>query len=199
MFESIVDHMKDESTKSKNKSKEESLSYWKLLVKWKNGSEEWRDLKDLKDSLPVDVAEYAKARKLDKEDAFKWWVPFTLCKRDAIVAAVSERRRQTTHKFGIEIPKSVQQAIATDKKKNNKNWQDAIKKEMVNIGIAFEILDDDKPTPVGWSKVTGHMIFDVKMDFTRKSRWVLDGHKTPSVEGSTYAGVVSREIVLGLL
>ena len=39
------------------------------------------------------------------------------------------------------------------------------------------------------------MIFDVKMDFTRKARFVLDGHKTPSPLGSTYAGVVSRESV----
>ena len=33
------------------------------------------------------------------------------------------------------------------------------------------------------------------MDFTRKARWVLDGHKTPDPVGSTYAGVVSRESV----
>jgi hypothetical protein len=33
------------------------------------------------------------------------------------------------------------------------------------------------------------------MDFTRKARWVLDGHKTPSPIGSTYAGVVSKESV----
>ena len=33
------------------------------------------------------------------------------------------------------------------------------------------------------------------MDFTRKARWVLDGHKTPNPIGSTYAGVVSRESV----
>ena len=33
------------------------------------------------------------------------------------------------------------------------------------------------------------------MDFTRKARWVLDGHKTPVPIGSTYAGVVSRESV----
>jgi hypothetical protein len=39
------------------------------------------------------------------------------------------------------------------------------------------------------------MVFDVKMDFTRKARWVLDGHRTPDVTGSTYAGVVSRESV----
>ena len=31
------------------------------------------------------------------------------------------------------------------------------------------------------------------MDFTRKARWALDGHKTPDPIGSTYAGVVSRE------
>ena len=33
------------------------------------------------------------------------------------------------------------------------------------------------------------------MDFTRKARWVLDGHKTPDPIGSIYAGVVSRESV----
>ena len=33
------------------------------------------------------------------------------------------------------------------------------------------------------------------MDFTRKERWVLDGHKSPDPVGSKYAGVVSRESV----
>eukprot|EP00957_Ditylum_brightwellii_P051997 3944142-Ditylum_brightwellii.AAC.1 len=33
------------------------------------------------------------------------------------------------------------------------------------------------------------------MDFTRKVRWVLDGHKTVNPIGSTYAWVVSRESV----
>ena len=33
------------------------------------------------------------------------------------------------------------------------------------------------------------------MDFTRKARWVLDGHKTPNPIGSTYAGVVSRDSI----
>eukprot|EP00957_Ditylum_brightwellii_P038729 2927445-Ditylum_brightwellii.AAC.1 len=31
------------------------------------------------------------------------------------------------------------------------------------------------------------------MDFMRKARWVLDGHKTPDPVGSMYVGVVSRE------
>jgi hypothetical protein len=49
--------------------------------------------------------------------------------------------------------------------------------------------------PVGWSKMTGHLIWDVKMDLTRKTRWVLDGHKTPNPIRSTYAGVVCRDCI----
>ena len=66
---------------------------------------------------------------------------------------------------------------------------------MHEVGVAFEILDSDVALPVGFRKVTGHLVFDVKMDFTRKARWVLDGHKTPPPEGSTYAVVVSRESI----
>lgn len=43
--------------------------------------------------------------------------------------------------------------------------------------------------------MTGHLVWDVKMDFTRKAQWVLDGHKMPDPIGSTYAGVVSCESV----
>ena len=38
-------------------------------------------------------------------------------------------------------------------------------------------------------------MFDVKMDFTRKTRWVKDGHRTPDLETSSYVGVVSRESI----
>jgi hypothetical protein len=70
---------------------------------------------------------------------------------------------------------------------------------MKNVGIAFQVLDEGQHEPVGWAKVTGHIIFDVKMDFTRKARWVLDGHKTSNPIGSTYTGVVSRESVRNAL
>ena len=66
---------------------------------------------------------------------------------------------------------------------------------MTNVGIAFEILDEDKSAPVGWSKESGHLVLDVKMDFTRKARWVLDGHQSTDTIGSIYAGVISRDSV----
>ena len=65
------------------------------------------DLKDLKESNPVEVAEYAVAHKLDDKAAFEWWVPFTLRKRNMIISAVKSRVKRKTHKYGIEIPKYV--------------------------------------------------------------------------------------------
>ena len=72
---------------------------------------------------------------------------------------------------------------------------DAITKEMTNVGIAFTILNEGKKAPPGWTKASSHMVFDVKMDFTRKARWVKDGHRSPDPTTSSYAGVVSRESV----
>jgi hypothetical protein len=106
------------------------------------------------------------------------------------------KSEEATHKYGIEVPTSVEHAYRIDTANGNTFWRDAIKLEMVNVGIAFEVLEEGVSAPPGWHKVTGHLIFDVKMDFTRKARWVLDGHKTPDPIGiSNYAGVVSRESV----
>ena len=46
---------------------------------------------DIKEAVPVDVAEYAKANMLDREPAFAGWVPNTLKKRDEIISAVHKR------------------------------------------------------------------------------------------------------------
>ena len=75
---------------------------------------------------------------------------------------------------------------------------------MRNVSVAFEILEEGVKPPPGWTGSSGHLVWDVKMDFTRKAiwlftrkaRWVKDGHRTkidPNTSG--YAGVVSRESV----
>ena len=82
-----------------------------------------------------------------------------------------------------------------DLKNGNNFWVKSIEKEMINVGIAFEILDEAKSDSVGWSKESGHLIFDVKMDYTRKAQWVLDGHRSANPIGSNYSGVVFRDSV----
>jgi hypothetical protein len=135
-------------------------------------------LKDMKESHPVDVAEFAKSRGIHEEPAFAWWVPYTLRKRDVIIASIKTRVRKTTHKYGIEVPMDVEGGYRTDEKNGDTFWRRATKLEMTNIGIAVEVLEDGVRAPPGWHKVTGHLIIDVDMDFTREARWVLDGHKT---------------------
>ena len=44
-----------------------------MQVEWKDGSTNWLPLKDLKESNPVELAEYAVANKLVEEPAFAWW------------------------------------------------------------------------------------------------------------------------------
>ncbi len=72
-------------------------------------------------------------------------------------------------------------------------------KEMFEVGVAFKVLDDNESTPVGYTLSSGHIIWDIKMDFTRKAHWVKDGHQMPDLEDSKYAGVVSRESVTIML
>ena len=42
---------------------------------------------------------------------------------------------------------------------------------------------------------SGHLVYVVNMDFTRKARWVKDGHKFPNPTPRSYDGVVSRESI----
>jgi hypothetical protein len=139
----------------------------------------------------VETAEFAKARAIADEPAFAWWVPYTMRKRDIILSKIKARIRKTTHKYGIKLPVGIKHAMQTDTANENTLWKDVMAKEMTEVGVGFEVLPEGKAAPLGWKNVTGHLVWDVNMDFTRKARWVLDGHLTPSPIGSTYAGVVS--------
>ena len=76
-------------------------------------------------------------------------------------------------KFGVNCPKTVDQALALDKKNCNTLWFDAIAKEMKNFRISFDIREKGDPTPVEHQFNKCHMIFDVKMeDLRREARMV---------------------------
>jgi hypothetical protein len=132
----------------------------------------WVPLIELKDSNPVELAEYAVANKIDQEPAFHWWVTDVLRKRNRIIAKVKERYWCTTHKFGIRLPKTVEEAIHIDRETNTTFWTDAIKKEMERVGIAFKFIDKWSPEQVrqgkakgdfvGYQEIECHMVFDVK-------------------------------------
>jgi hypothetical protein len=176
-----------------------STAGWQLCCQWVDGSTSWENLTDLKNSHPVETAEYAKLMKIDHEPAFNWWVPHVLKKRDRIISLVKKRiprYLKRNHKFGIEVPTSVKDGLEIDKKNGTTYWADAIATEMKNVRAAFKILPEGTSAPNGYQRIHCHMVFDVKMeDFRRKARLVAGGHMTEAPPTITYASVVSRETV----
>eukprot|EP00957_Ditylum_brightwellii_P085739 6523067-Ditylum_brightwellii.AAC.1 len=57
-----------------------TTSGWKLQIIWKDKSESWVYLKDIKESHPSKVAEYERAQGIADEPAVVWWAPCTLKK-----------------------------------------------------------------------------------------------------------------------
>ena len=89
----------------------------------------------------------------------------TLCAH-RIIAAVNKRYHKRTHKFGFEIPKTVERALEIDREMGEHCtlWRDAIAKEMKNVRVAFKIMEDGKDPPPGYSFMNCHMVFDIKLD-----------------------------------
>ena len=98
IMEEIQDHRKDGDalsvedghylTATGQKRLKRTTKGWRFHVLWKDGSSEWIRLADMKESYPVETAEYASDRGLLQEPAFAWWAPFVLRKRDRIICKV---------------------------------------------------------------------------------------------------------------
>ena len=85
------------------------------------------------------------------------------------------RLHKSNRKFGIAILRSYEEAVNFDQANNNKLWQNTWDKDMKNVKNAFKFLDDGippSPLPPGYKQINRFIIFDVKMDLTRKARFV---------------------------
>jgi hypothetical protein len=215
ILDEIIDHKRDGralradngyvTTKRGQRVPKNTTKGWRILCQWKDGSSDWVDLKYVKDSNPIELAEYAVANRIQEEPAFKWWVSQTLRMRNRIIGKVKSRYWKTSHKYGVRLPHSVQEALRIDKETGTDFWWNAIQKEMKKVMVAFDY--DESVTPqqirdgsakdryVGFQEIKCHMIFDVKMDLTRKARFVAGGHMTEPPASITYSSVVSRDSV----
>ena len=120
-------------------------------------------LKDLKNSYPIELAEYAINNNIQDEPAFAWWVPYRLKKRKAIISKVKSKYWQHTHLYGLCMPKSVKEALEIDKENRDSLWLDDIDAEMKKVCVAFDKYDKDPFTLIGYKEITTHMIFEIKL------------------------------------
>ena len=114
LFREISDHRKDSTalnvaqgsfmTSAGNPVSKKTTRGWHILVEWRDGSLSWHRMADIKESYPIQLAEYAISNKIDHEPAFKWWVEKTLKRKKRMINKVKSKYWRNTHKFGIEIP-----------------------------------------------------------------------------------------------
>ena len=208
IFQEIIDHRRDGTelnqqdafitSKNGGRRRRETTKGWEILLQWKDGSTTWEKIKDVKESYPVQLADYSHEKRISDEPAFAWWVHHVFKKRNRIISKIKSRYWTRTHKYGIRIPKTVDEAKRIDKENGDSLWWQAICQEMKNVRIAFEEFDgDEKDLPPGYQYVDCHIIFDIKMgeNFRRKARMVAGGHKTSTPTTLTYSSVVSRDSV----
>ena len=120
-------------------------------------------LNQLKQSFPLETAEFAISRGIDDEPTFLWWVPWNLSLRDKIIAIVNKRISIVRHKNDVDLPNEGAHIKKLDEINGSIMWMDAINSEMEN-------LEDRDKIQVGLNKTSSHLVFDVRMDIERKSR-----------------------------
>jgi hypothetical protein len=128
LMEGITDHIADGHAVApadmyikhgRNKKVRKKTKGWHLCVEWKDGNTSWEWLADLKESNPVEVAEYASTKSLFDTPGFFWWAPHVLKKRTRSIADVTKRYHKRTHKFGIEVPKIWDDCVRLYKENDN--------------------------------------------------------------------------------
>ena len=96
--------------------KQKTTRGWQLCIEWKNKSTSWERLSDIKESYPAEVAEYVEAMGISDEPAFSWWTIHVLKRRQRIIAALNKGYHKMTHKFGIKVPKTMEEALLWTRK-----------------------------------------------------------------------------------
>jgi hypothetical protein len=68
---------------------------------------------------------------------------------------------------------------------------------MGNVRVAIKEYDGDSQSLIGYTQITGHLLFDVNLgeNFRRKARYCADGHEARALALVTYSTVVSRDSV----
>ena len=123
---------------------------WEICVLWKDGSYNWIALKDIKQSYPIVLADFAQLHGIHEEAYFEWWIPYVERKKKDMIYKLKSKYWQRTHKYKIKIPKSVKEAYEFDEENGNKLWTDGIKEEMNNVRLSVQ------ESNVSPKKVIGH-------------------------------------------
>ena len=171
---------------------------------------QWLYLKYLKALYPLNIYEYVVANNINEDTEFNWWIKDALRIRYQVISRIEccgvyapdigqggskKKYWCTTHKFGIEVLKTVQDNLDIDSKRGTDFWEKNIRKEMTNVRIEFENIDGMTPEQMrtgkikpGYKYFSTHMIFYIKIGgkFASKDILVADAHNTDAPASIIY-------------
>jgi hypothetical protein len=91
-----------------------------------------------------------------------------------MVSKVKTHYHKRTHKYGIEIPKSVKDVLNLDPQSGTYFLREAIAKETNNFMPAFKFRKEDQ-VPSGYTNIDCHMLFDINSTLqVRIASWRAD-------------------------
>jgi len=111
MIKNIVNHRKENNAIEKcdgwiisnngTRRRKITTKGWSFEVEWNDGTTSWVSLRDIKESHPIETAEYCEFNQLSDEPAMAWWVPFTLKRRNKSFLKLSRNQRKRIRNMAL--------------------------------------------------------------------------------------------------
>ena len=89
------------SPKIGTKRQKATTQFLEVCMQWKDGSTNWMNLKDVKDSFKIELDDYAVGNRIPSKTAFEWWVPYILNKQELILSKLKTKYWHQSSKYGI--------------------------------------------------------------------------------------------------
>ena len=94
-----------------SKRRRETTKGWEVSIQWKDGGSNWKQVKDIKYSFPLQLEEYTVHNQIADEPEFACWIKKVLNKRDRVISKTDSKYWQKTHNYGLRVPHTVKEAI----------------------------------------------------------------------------------------
>ena len=140
-------------------------------------STSWERLSDMKESYPVEVAEYEEAVCISNEPAVSWSTAHALKKGTENHSRSQQKIPQVDTQIWDQGAQNCGGSCVFGQGNGYDLWWKAIQKQISAVEVAFKVLDEDERPPVGSQYMKCHMMFSIKMeDFSQKAHLVAGGH-----------------------
>jgi hypothetical protein len=151
-----------------------------FLVEWKNINNTQSRINSfvlLSLNNPTPIIAFARANNVWNKMPFCHLVQYCKSKTEVDIDRIQKVSTSPTcvkYKFGIQVPKGINNTIDLDKKGWNSLWQDAIETELKQFidYQTFIVLHSGEDISKGYQKIPYRIVYDVKYDLRQKQDWL---------------------------